>query len=215
MQFDRPLATITPTIDGDILMVMAAADGPFTTGQIRRTLNRYSDEGIRKVLARLAAQGVVLADRVGNIFAYRLNDHHLAAGAIRELARLASTFTTSLEHHLQGWDQPPIYAAVFGAAARGEMTVDDDIDLCLIRGHDATDAAWRHQVDDLASTVTRWTGNATQITEYRVAEVRQAATTPVLRDVLVRGLTVAGSREWLIDHLRADVRGPRVQEADV
>ena len=38
MQFNRPFATVTPTLDGDVLAVLAGHDGTFTTGQIRRVV---------------------------------------------------------------------------------------------------------------------------------------------------------------------------------
>lgn len=198
MQLNRPFATVTPTLDGDVLAVLAAHDVTFTTGQIHRILNGFSEEGIRKVLARLVVQGVVLADRVGNAFAYRLNTEHLAAEPIQALARLTSTFLTRLEHHLEAWEQPPVYAAVFGSAARGTMTVRSDVDLFLVRDHDTSDSVWARQVNELAATVTRWTGNDARVIEYTVNDLRAARTEPMVRDVLDHGLTVAGSRAWLI-----------------
>ena len=79
MELNRPLATVTPTLDGDVLAVLAQHEVSFTTGQLRRVLSRYSQEGIRKVLIRLTRQGVVSAERVGNSYSYRLNAEHLAA----------------------------------------------------------------------------------------------------------------------------------------
>jgi predicted nucleotidyltransferase len=203
MQFNRPFATVTPTLDGDVLAVLAAHDGTFTTGQIRRVINGYSEEGIRKVLTRLVVQGVVLAERVGNAFAYRLNTEHLAGEPIKALARLGSTFMTRLEHHLEAWDQPPVYAAVFGSAARGEMTVHSDLDIFLVRDHDTSDSVWTRQVNELATTTTRWTGNDARVVEYTVDDLRAAIAEPLVHDVLDHGLTVAGSRAWLIKRLRA------------
>lgn len=69
MQLNRPFATVTPTIDSDVLAVRATHGATFTTGQIHRVLDDFSEEGIRRVLTRLVVQGVVLADRVGNAFA--------------------------------------------------------------------------------------------------------------------------------------------------
>ena len=69
MELNRPFATVTPTLDGDVLAVLAAHDATFTTGQIHRVLNSFSEEGIRRVLSRLVLQGVVLAERVGRTYA--------------------------------------------------------------------------------------------------------------------------------------------------
>ncbi len=67
------------------------ADVTFTTGQVHRILNHSSEEGIRKVLSRLVRQGVVLVDRAGHAYAYRLNSEHLAAEPILALAKLPGT----------------------------------------------------------------------------------------------------------------------------
>lgn len=66
MDIGHPLATVTPTVDGDVLAVLAQNEATFTPGQLRRLLGRYSEAGIRKVLMRLTEQGVVHGDRVGN-----------------------------------------------------------------------------------------------------------------------------------------------------
>lgn len=87
MDLGRPPATVTPTLDGDVLAVLVQAEATFTTGQLHRVLGKYSEDGIRKVLMRLRGQGIVLAERVGNAYAYRLNRGHLAAGPVIALAR--------------------------------------------------------------------------------------------------------------------------------
>lgn len=201
MQLSRPLAVITPTLDGPVLTALALADESFTTGQLRRVLDGGSEEGIRKVLRRLSMQGVVSVERVGAAFAYRLNRDHLAAEHIVGLANLRSTLLTEVEQLLATWTQPPIYAAVFGSAGRGAMRVESDIDILLVRS-DSADGQWEHQVDDLVNSVSRWTGNDTRPLEFTVAELDAACNEPVLANVLKTGLTVAGQRSWLSSRLR-------------
>lgn len=203
MQLNRPFATVTPTLDGDVLGVLATHDTAFTTGQIRRILKGFSDEGIRKVLNRLVTQGVVRADRVGNAFAYRLNTDHLAAEPIRALARLTATFFARVEQHLAQWEEPPAYGAVFGSAATGAMTPHSDIDIFLVRDGDSSAGVWSHQMAELATVVSGWTGNDVRIVEYTVDYLRSADNEPMVRDVLDHGLTVAGSRAWLIKQVPA------------
>ncbi|MFE6617002.1 nucleotidyltransferase domain-containing protein [Amycolatopsis sp. NPDC057786] len=203
MDLSRPLMTVTPTLDGDVLAVLADHDGIFTTGQLHRLLVRHSEEGIRKVLRRLVKQGVVVSGRVGNAFTYRLNRDHLAAEHIIGLAQIRRTLLERIEDRLESWEVPPVYAAVFGSVARGEMTEDSDLDLLLIRPDDADDDRWEAQVHELAAEVTRWTGNDTRPLEFTEAELAERACDEVvLRDVARDGLTVAGSRAWLASHLR-------------
>lgn len=202
MELHRPLATVTPTLDGDVLTVLATHTSAFTTGQIHRILDRFSEEGIRKVLARLVLQGVVTAARVGNAFSYQLNRDHLAAEPILALAGLSNTFLSKLEDELDRWNHPPKFAAVFGSALRGTMTVHSDIDLFLVRDRGSPDAVWTRCVDELAAKITRWTGNDARIVSYTISELRKAAAEPMVGEVFVSGLTVAGSRAWFLKQVR-------------
>ncbi|WP_188491773.1 nucleotidyltransferase domain-containing protein [Williamsia phyllosphaerae] len=210
MQLNKPLATVTPTLDGDVLTVLASADVMFTISQIQRILTTASGEGIRKVLARLAVQGVVLHDRVGRTNTYRLNTEHLAAESIVALSRLNSTFLNRLEQHLGEWGATLRYAAVFGSAATGRMKLDSDIDLLLVRGADLGDVEWDWRVTELARRVTAWTGNDCRIVDYTDNEFRAAAVAgePLFRDVSAQGLTVAGTRAWLTTQLRLAASRP-------
>jgi len=132
-----------------------------------------------------------------------LNRDHLAAEHIINLADLLSTFLARLSDRLEVWAVPPVYAAVFGSAARGSMTVDSDLDLLLVRPDDAPDELWAAQVDQLVEDVTRWIGNDTRSLQLTEAELRaNGREDPVLQDVLNHGLTVAGSRAWLDQQLR-------------
>jgi predicted nucleotidyltransferase len=204
MELGRPLSTITPTLDGDVLVVLANHDVTFTTGQLSRVLPHYSEAGIRKVLQRLVGQGVVLADRIGNAFAYRLNRDHLAAEHIIGLAQLQKTFLERVEDLLESWGPvKPQYAAIFGSVARGSMTTDSDVDLLLVKPRGVDEDLWEARVGGLAAEVTKWVGNDVRVLEFTAAEIAaRGRAEPVLKDVLAEGLTVAGSRAWLVRQLR-------------
>jgi Nucleotidyltransferase domain len=211
MQLNRPFATVTPTLDGDVLGVLATSEVTFTVAQIQRILTTVSGEGVRKVLTRLTAQGVVLHDQVGRTNIYRLNTEHLAAEPILALSRLTATFLDRLEAHLKGWGETLKYAAVFGSAATGRMNLGSDIDLFLVRASDPKAAdpqrdseIWEQQVTELTRSVTAWTGNDGRVVEYTEDElaIAAAASEPLLSDVARQGLTVAGTRAWLNGQLR-------------
>lgn len=211
MQLHRPFATVTPTLDGDVLAVLATGEVTFTITQIQRILTTASGEGIRKVLTRLTAQGVVLHDQVGRTNTYRLNAEHIAAEPILALSRLTTTFLERLQAHLERWDEALKYTAVFGSAATGRMTLGSDIDLFLVRASDPERGAghgnpdvWEQQVTELARSVTAWTGNDGRVVEYTEDELRAAAAAgePLLSEVARQGLTVAGTRAWLNSQLR-------------
>ena len=207
MQLNKPFATVTPTLDGDVLAVLASADVTFTVSEVQRILANASGEGIRKVLSRLTVQGVVLHDQVGRTRTYRLNPEHLANEAIMSLSRLHSSFLARLEDHVGAWGDMLLYAAVFGSAATGRMTLDSDIDVLLVRGSaagDDEDVVWEQRLTELARRITAWTGNDGRIVEYDESGFRAAAATgePLFDDVSKQGLTVAGSRAWFTAQLR-------------
>lgn len=144
------------------------------------------------------------AERVGNAFAYQLNREHLAAEHIIALADLMGTFLGRLSEALRSWEIRPVYAAVFGSAARGTMSLDSDLDLLLVRPDDADEERWDAQVDSLVETVTGWLGNDTRPLQFAAAEVAGAGgDLPVLAEALREGLTVVGDRRWLANQLRA------------
>ena len=206
MQTQHPLAVITPTLDGDVLAVLAAADAPHTVGGVLDLLGGRSYEGVRKVLTRLAAQGTVTAQRVGNVMSYRLNREHLAAQHIIALADLRGALMHRVGSHVQSWPTPPVWAALFGSAARGQMLPDSDIDLFLVDpGVDAD--LWDVLVDQLSRDVSAWTGNDARVLSMTEAEVRASAVTrdPILASLLEDALTISGDPVWL----RRTVAGAR------
>jgi predicted nucleotidyltransferase len=199
MELSSPFRIITPTVDGDVLYVLARADASFTPPQVHRLIGARSEDGVRRSLVRLADQGIVSADRVGNAVEYRLNREHLAADAIATIARLRDVLVTRLREIIQSWIVPTPFAAIFGSAARGTMSPSSDIDVLIIRtdGVDAMDAAWTDQVHELALLVHRWTGNDTQILEYDESALRRRTVDPVIDDVVRDGIPVVGTTSYL------------------
>ena len=201
MDLARPLTVITPTVDGDVLAVLARAEASFTGRQVHQVAGRHSERGIRNALHRLSTQGIVARERVGSADQYRLNRAHLAAPYVEALAKLRDELLRRLAGELQGWAVPAEFAALFGSAARGDMHPESDIDLLVLRSDtiDADDPDWRAQLDALTSNVTAWTGNDTRILEFSVGEARKglAAGAGVLLDSLDQGVAVHGPLTYL------------------
>ncbi len=193
----RPLAVVTPTLEGDLLAILAQAETVFTTGQLRRTLARFSEDGIRKALSRLVEQGIVTSERASNAYLYRFNQDHLAADPIRELTQLRVTLLGRIEARVGCWRFPPVYAAVFGSMARGTAGPASDVDLLLVRPDAVPDEDWGAQVADLVSDVSKWTGNDARPIEFTASELRARWEEPVLSAILAEGLTIHGQRSWL------------------
>src|SRR5665647_3393448 len=114
MQAQHPLAVVTPTLDGDVLTILALVEAPFTTGQLNRLLPDRSHDGIRKVMQRLVAQGVVDAERVGYASNYRLNREHLSAKPLSAPANTPSNSSQASDVNKKAGPAHRVYGAVLG-----------------------------------------------------------------------------------------------------
>ena len=202
VDLQHPLRVITPTVDGDVLAALARAESQFTAPQLHRLIGEHSESGVRKALKRLERQGIVTATRAGQAWIYELNREHLAAEHIVALTRLRQSLIEAVGDAISRWSVKPQYAALFGSAAKGGMRVFSDIDILVVRpdATDADDAAWRHDLDGLASSVASWTGNDAQILEFSAGEVataRRKKSERVLRDIAVDGITLFGPDRYL------------------
>ena len=205
VQVQNPLAVISPTLDADVLTVLALApESRFTTGQVQRLVppddhgTPRSIPGIRKVLERLVEQGIVASERAGRTVLYRLNREHLAADHVVALARLRGELLDRMRQALAGWRPPPVYAAMFGSAARGQMRPDSDIDVFVVWADADQASAGEAQTSAFADQVTRWTGNDTRLLIWTADEVRErAGREPVLGFIAEDAQTLCGNGAWL------------------
>jgi predicted nucleotidyltransferase len=195
MEIGHPFRAITPTLDGDVLQVLAHLESSMTPGRLHQHLGGRSEAGIRKCLDRLARQGIVSVTPAGNAFLYGLNRQHLLATQVLEIANLRRTFLDRLRVELSSWEATPFFAALFGSANRGEMRADSDIDLFVVRSSRVRDdESWRTQVRNLESAVTKWTGNDTRVLEMSSSELRRALEVqdPVVRSIKEEGTILIG-----------------------
>jgi predicted nucleotidyltransferase len=192
MLLDRPMLAVTPTIDGDVLSVLARADAAFTAPKVQRLLDRHSVPGVRKVLNRLVEQGIVNGDQAGRTLTYRLNRDHLAAAPIIELAHLADALIERIRTAVAAWDRAPLLVMMFGSAATGQMRTDSDIDVFVV-GNEPGEASelWRAQISDLGLDITRWTGNDARVLAYTVDDLTHSKDA-VIDDIARDGILIAG-----------------------
>ena len=201
MDLDRPLGLLTPTVDADVLAVLAGARASFTGRQVHRVAERHSERGVRNALHRLSEQGIVLAERAGSSVLYSLNRSHLAAPYIESLAQLRPELLRRIVEEVRHWKIPADFVALFGSAARREMSLHSDIDLFVVRPDrvDVDDVVWQEQTTQLSDQVTAWTGNDTRIFELSGAEVVDGLERElmVLLDIRDHGVRLHGAPGYL------------------
>lgn len=199
MDFRHPLRVVTPTLDGDVLALLAGADESFSGRQLHRMLGHGSEPGVRKAVERLVVQGVVLRQEVGRAKLYRLNRQHLAAGHIEGLAHLRTDLVGQLREVLNSWEEPPFAAILFGSVPRGEATHRSDIDLLLVRraAVDEDSPGWLEQLASLEREATEWTGNDARVLEYGEKDLANQRVSAVVEEAISDGIELFGSSRRL------------------
>ncbi|MFZ0045898.1 MAG: nucleotidyltransferase domain-containing protein [Streptosporangiaceae bacterium] len=173
----NPLRSLAPTVDSDVLAVLARTHGQLTGAAVQRLAGR-SYAQVRHALHRLAEQGIVDAQRHGQAVSYSLNREHVLAAVIEAAAAASSEAERRLRATLLDWSPQPAAVILFGSFARRDGGNDSDIDLLIVRdeGVAEDDQAWTVQRYDLATLLERWTGNPVQILELGAVELRGAIT---------------------------------------
>lgn len=190
---------VAPTLDTDVLSVLARADVELTGREIQRLAGHGSHQGIRNAAERLAGEGIVERRSAGNAHLYRLNRDHVAAQWIEKLAMLPEQVTEKLRMDIAGWSAPPTLAMLFGSVATGRATSESDLDLLIVRpeNREPDDLTWSRQLGDLQALATACSGNDAHILEYGLAELKRGTVEPVLDDALREGIELYGSRRTL------------------
>lgn len=199
VDFSQPFRAVTPTLDGPVLRVLARTTHPMTRQQVADLIGEASEAGVRKVLRRLAEQGMVIEQRIGSRYTYLGNREHIVWPAVEIFMSAADRLDTTIREHVEAWEVPALSVELFGSVAAGASTADSDVDLMVYRPFLADDqmALWDSQVAELRMAVERWTGNACEILEIdpRMLVEMAAEDEPVLKTPRVRisGLNIAAA----------------------
>jgi Nucleotidyltransferase domain len=205
MDFRRPLRVVTPTLDGDVLSVLAGAEAEMTGRELQRVIGHGSHQGVRNAADRLAEQGVVSRRSAGNANLYQLNRDHVAAAWIEGLASLPAQVLDRLRAAINGWEQRPVLVVLFGSVARGEATPESDLDLLVVRPADcdADEPAWQEQISALQAHASAWTGNDARVLEFGEQEITDGDPQQVLTDAARDGIELYGTLRLLRRSFRA------------
>ena len=133
MNLTDPSLSWTSALDGPVLSVLAEYDRPLTVTEIAEKAARGTEIGIRRVIQRLVAQGIVSGIAIGKRSGYVLNRQHVAADGVIQLAGLRRILWSRMAEHITHWPSKPVLARVFGSAARGDGDETSDIDVLFVR----------------------------------------------------------------------------------
>lgn len=196
VDLSRPYASVAPSLDGDVLRVLASSKLALTGRQVATMAERTSHSGVLKVLDRLVEHGLVTRIALNRANLYSLNRDHLAAPAVEILMGMRNTLIDLMRGMSSEWAVQPMHLSLFGSAARGDGDTESDIDLFAVRAGDidADDAEWRSQIEDLRGGAERWTGNPSSVIEVSETRMtRLAAESSATIDEICRdGVLLAG-----------------------
>lgn len=201
MNLNRPLTSLIPSLEGEVLTVLAGAETSFTGNQVHKIIGAYSDRGVRDALKRLCAQGIVISQSAGAADLYTLNQSHLLANYIKRIANVRTEFFDLLSREVDSWRLKPNCAAVFGSTVRKDMTTDSDIDIFFSRPPtiEFGETSWRAQITKLALMGEKLTGNHFQIFELGISEINQELKVKggVIYSIIDDGVVFHGPKDYL------------------
>jgi predicted nucleotidyltransferase len=199
VNLSSPIRSVIPTLQGDVLAVLARTSQPLTGRGVAGLVgDRASVAGVNVALRSLVDSGLVLGEEHPPSILYRLNRRHLATHSIEELADLRGQLLAAVREHLLSWSVAPWGAWLFGSMARGEGAAGSDIDILLVRPDHvvADDSRWLSQIDVFVDDVKAWTGNPCRVLEYSATEFHDLLTGPerLATDLRTDGLALTSRR---------------------
>jgi predicted nucleotidyltransferase len=196
MNVSSPHAAICPTLDTEVLAVLAGTTMPLTGREVMRLTGRASHGGVLAVLNRLAEHGLVDRQEAGRALLFTLNREHLAAPAVDVLAGMRTELFNRICGAVAAWEIAPVHVSIFGSTARGDGNTESDIDLFIVRpgSVEEEDARWRAQLEEIARRIRRWTGNHAGIAEVSEDELTRlgAEEPPIVNELRSDAIVLSG-----------------------
>jgi predicted nucleotidyltransferase len=195
MNVARPYAAVTPSLDGEVLNVLAGTTRGLTGREVALLTGRSSHSGVLAVLNRLTEEGLVQRVELNRASLFVLNRDHLAASAVEELAGLRGKLLSQIRKEVEGWAIAPVHVSLFGSTARGDGDAGSDVDLFIVRPTAVDDSRWREQLDELGETIERWTGNRASTVEISEPDLAKlvAEAPPILAELRADAILLGGS----------------------
>jgi predicted nucleotidyltransferase len=202
MDVAQPYTAICPTLDSEVLAVLAGTTRPLTGREVARLTGRTSHRGVAEVLSRLVEHGLVERQEAGRALLFTLNREHLAAPAVEILASMRTELLRRIRELVDTWEIEATHVSIFGSMARGDGSTQSDIDVFVVRP-DAVpedEPQWRAQLDALAGRIERWTGNKSSIAEVTADGIERLLREdrPIVTELRSDAICVAGTDAWTL-----------------
>jgi predicted nucleotidyltransferase len=197
MDLTNPLRSLTPTLEAEVLAVLAGTTDGITGNRLAGLATRGSRQGLMNALDRLAAHGLVTAEHVGAATVYQLNRRHLLCAAVLSALSSRTRLAEMLRSQITTWPTSCVHSSLFGSVSRGEAHPTSDIDLLIVRRDDVDpdDDEWQRELRGLEREVRAWTGNQLAILEMSARDLSRAAHKgePIVDSLRRDALAITGS----------------------
>jgi predicted nucleotidyltransferase len=197
MDVSKPHTAVGPTLDTEVLAVLAGTSRPLTGREVARLTGRISHRGVAEALSRLVEHGLVERREAGRALLFTLNRQHLAAPAVEILAGMRTELLRRIRGLVSSWEAAAVHISIFGSTARGDGDTQSDVDVFVVRPDavSADDPRWLKQINDLVESVELWTGNRTSVAEVAASEIEHllADDPPIVGKLRSDAIDVSGA----------------------
>ena len=199
MKLQNPFTAICSDADAAVLLALGRAPVELTAQQVHRLVAGPSLSSVRRSLERLARSGVVQERVLGQARGYSLNQQHLLAGPIQEIAHATEELYSRIAQSLDAWPTDVAGCVLFGSAARGEMEDSSDIDLLILVDNESAALKAESGVYELSRQVEAWTGASANVVVWTAGQDHPGA---ILDNIVDEGKTIYGDPQQIRGILR-------------
>ena len=199
MKLQNPFTAICSDADAAVLLSLGRAPVELTAQQVRRLVAGPSLSSVRRSLERLAASGVVSERVLGQARGYSLNQQHLLAGPIQEIAHSTEELYSRIAQSLDAWPVSVAGGVLFGSAARGEMGDSSDIDLLILVDSESAAVQAENGAYELSRQVEAWTGVPANVVVWTRNQENPGA---ILENIAGEGKSIYGDPQEVRGILR-------------
>ncbi len=197
MDLTNPTRALAPTIDLQLLTILAGVSGEMSGSEVSRLATLVTPRGVFKALKRLETEGIVQVRTVSRINFYSFNRDHVAADAVIAAMGLRHKLFERIKGKVKSWKIQPASLAIFGSAARGEGAPESDIDVLVIRSNkiDEDSTVWEEQIYELSQLIYKWSGNHASMIQASEKEIAQMVKSkkPIVKSLKREALYLVGS----------------------
>lgn len=186
MLFSEPFGGVIPGARGAVLGTLLRTDAPLTGRQIHALVSDdYSLWTVQEALKALTRLGLINTQTIGRAGVHTVNEDHISVAPLRALLDPIAALTDTVRDAVGQEVQTVI---LFGSIARGEATIDSDVDLAVI-----APANWDGHTE-LEDAVRIRLGNDCDVLVFTPEDFARSGTgEPVVREIVTAGVALLGS----------------------